>query len=125
MKGFGAAWRNDAPLRSQTIAATLDDYVALAARLANSPEERQAASRRIAGNKARTAESLHAADVPHPATMEIVESDSVATKVAESMYKFDGKPVVLKPVSDKGGAGVIFLEEASQQSLESVATQLL
>jgi predicted O-linked N-acetylglucosamine transferase (SPINDLY family) len=38
---------------TETIAATLDDYVALAARLANSPEERQAASRRIAGNKAR------------------------------------------------------------------------
>jgi predicted O-linked N-acetylglucosamine transferase (SPINDLY family) len=36
---------------TETIAATLDDYVALAARLANAPDECQAISRRVADNK--------------------------------------------------------------------------
>ena len=36
---------------TDTIAPTVDDYVALAARLANAPDERAAASRRIAENK--------------------------------------------------------------------------
>jgi predicted O-linked N-acetylglucosamine transferase (SPINDLY family) len=36
---------------TETIAATIDDYVALAVRLANAPEERQAISRRVAENK--------------------------------------------------------------------------
>ncbi len=36
---------------TETIASTLDDYVALAAQLANTPEERQAASRHVADNK--------------------------------------------------------------------------
>ena len=38
---------------TETIAGTLDDYVTIAARLANNPQERQAISRRIAENKQR------------------------------------------------------------------------
>ena len=38
---------------TETIAGTVDDYVAIAARLANDPHERQALSRRIAENKQR------------------------------------------------------------------------
>jgi RimK family alpha-L-glutamate ligase len=86
----------------------------------------------VARSKAQVAEILTANNVPHPQTVVLNRAPAAADSSSVQMDQIkaavdafgEGTPVVVKPSSDMGGRGVLFLEAGSQQSIGSSAEAL-
>lgn len=79
------------------------------------------------GDKGATAATLHPLGIPHPASSTIRPGapHEVHVQVANAIDQLGNGPLVLKPISGKGGAGVMFLDSTSVVGLRSIVDTVM